>query len=392
MQKREYSRSALAFASGLTIGGASKNVIFSSTFFYPGFAGTLKAFDQSKALGTTTEANNDLNQVIFKSGTGSALLWDAGALLQSQPGGSRTIYTAIPDSAGKIDTRVSFTSGNAATLFTAMATDQTTAANVITFTRNGFGQTDGTKLFDVGHSSPVYVPTTPIDNSANDPSLAADNYTAFVTQMTNSKRDPMVYIGANSGMVHAFIATTGVEKWAFVPYNLLAKLKQSMQTDASGNVFYNHQYMVDDSIVVRDVFDRTAGKWKTILIGGQALGTGRADENYYFALDVTDPNSPQPIWEFTDPWNADNTSCTGLTSQTVCTAVPLQTCTTSCQATNHVFAPGTTTPNVVIESEDFDAETSIDSVHAWQVSTVPTPPTAFSGTGYVQALPNDGSA
>jgi hypothetical protein len=42
--------------------------------------------------------------------------------------------------------------------------------------------------------------------------------------------------------------------------------------------------------------------WKTILICGQGPGKGSTlagGYNYYFALDVTDPLDPQPMWEFT---------------------------------------------------------------------------------------------
>ena len=35
----------------------------------------------------------------------------------------------------------------------------------------------------------------------------------------------MIFFGANDGMIHAVDARTGYEVWAFIPYNLLPKLR-----------------------------------------------------------------------------------------------------------------------------------------------------------------------
>ncbi|MBC7793262.1 MAG: VCBS repeat-containing protein, partial [Clostridia bacterium] len=339
VSRREYSRSALAYADKIpvTVNSASttKSLSFSSTFFYPGYEGMLRAYDNSVALQTTSEPNNDLTQTVIKTGPGAAVFWDAGALLKSRSAGSRTIYSALNAPNGDL-ARIDFTTGNAAALSPTMATDTSTATKLITFIRGGMRAADGTKLYDVGHSSPVFI-GAPVDNTF-DPSLVSDNYTSFVN--ANTGRTPVVYIGSNSGMVHAFDARSGAELWAFVPYNLLAKLKLQMATDESGNAYYVHQSMIDGAVIVRDVYDRNLAQWRTVLIGGQAIGTGRGDNNYYFALDVTVPENPKPLWEFTDNWNADGTSCTGATQQTVCTEVPVQTCTTSCSSANHAFIPG----------------------------------------------------
>jgi hypothetical protein len=51
---------------------------------------------------------------------------------------------------------------------------------------------------------------------------------------------------------------------------------------------------------VADVYINSA--WKTVLICGQGAGKGSSvggGLNYYFALDVTDPQNPLPLWEFT---------------------------------------------------------------------------------------------
>src|SRR5690606_9122281 len=54
---------------------------------------------------------------------------------------------------------------------------------------------------------------------------------------------------------------------------------------------YSHQFYVDGSPVVGDVYDGT--KWRTILVG-----TLRAGGKALFALDVTTPGSEQLLWEF----------------------------------------------------------------------------------------------
>jgi type IV pilus assembly protein PilY1 len=55
----------------------------------------------------------------------------------------------------------------------------------------------------------------------------------------------------------------------------------------------NHQFFLDGSPNVGDIF--VNGAWKTILVAGLG-GGGRG----YYALDITDPDSPVALWEFTD--------------------------------------------------------------------------------------------
>lgn len=101
-------------------------------------------------------------------------------------------------------------------------------------------------------------------------------------------RTPMVYVGANDGMLHAFNATTGNEVWAFVPTAVLPNLYKL----ADKQYATNHQYFVDATPVVQDI--KIGSEWRTILVGGLGAG-GRA----YYALDITDPAEPKALWEFT---------------------------------------------------------------------------------------------
>ena len=114
-------------------------------------------------------------------------------------------------------------------------------------------------------------------------------------------RSATVYSAANDGMLHAFNGDTGVERWAYVPNILIPKLYRL----ADKNYANVHQYYVDGSPTVGDIYDPVAAKWKTILVGGLASG-GRG----YYALDVTDPTTPIGLWEFNVRATA---SCPGST-------------------------------------------------------------------------------
>jgi Tfp pilus tip-associated adhesin PilY1 len=53
--------------------------------------------------------------------------------------------------------------------------------------------------------------------------------------------------------------------------------------------------------------------WKTVLICGQGPGKGSVRAggrtgNFYFALDITDPSDPQPLWEFTHDYMGETWS------------------------------------------------------------------------------------
>lgn len=138
----------------------------------------------------------------------------------------------------------------------------------------------------------------------------------------------------------------GKEEWAFIPKNALPYLKYLTDTN------YCHLYYVDASPYLFDAsvvkpsdcteandwdcekktvvdasnnLDLTKTSWRTILIGGMGLGgacrkTGDsctdcvktpildpADNakglgySSYFAIDITDPQNPSLLWEFSDP-------------------------------------------------------------------------------------------
>ncbi len=146
-------------------------------------------------------------------------------------------------------------------------------------------------LGDIVDSSPVYVA------QAIGPYTTDTTYQSFETSTAN--REPMLYVGANDGMLHAFDATTGEEKFAYVPNGVFGNLMQLT------NPVYNqqHRFFVDGSPTAGDV-KFSNGSWHTVLTGG--LGAGGSS---IYALDVTNPagitNETQlaadVLWEFSDP-------------------------------------------------------------------------------------------
>lgn len=151
-----------------------------------------------------------------------------------------------------------------------------------------------TVLGDIVDSAPFYV-DVPASNYSD--TLETAPYSTF--RNLNKSRAPMVYVGANDGMLHAFDAVTGDEKLAYVPSSVYPNLTQLTSTS------YSHLYFVDGSPTVLDGFYGTT--WHTVLVSGLA-GGGQG----FFALDVTDPsifkesNAAALVrWEFTDKNDAD---------------------------------------------------------------------------------------
>ena len=118
-----------------------------------------------------------------------------------------------------------------------------------------------------------------------------------------SERKLVVFAGSNGGMLHAFDASNGDELWAYIPPILHGELSTMISTQANQT---NSIYGVDGSVVVKDIYyDDTPGNdkddpaWKTILLGG--LGAGG---HGYYALDITDVNSPKHLFAIlNDPFN-----------------------------------------------------------------------------------------
>lgn len=108
-------------------------------------------------------------------------------------------------------------------------------------------------------------------------------------QNDNFDRPTTVYVGSNGGMLHAFDSNTGRERFAFVPNTLIRNYRVTQYTQHDGPLVPG----VDEGPIVADAFIR--GAWRTVLVGPLRLG-GRG----IYALDITDPDNPSALWEFSN--------------------------------------------------------------------------------------------
>lgn len=137
-----------------------------------------------------------------------------------------------------------------------------------------------TRLGDIVNSN-VWYTGTPISN------YSFKGYSKFTYD--NKDRLPMIYVGANDGMLHGFSADDGSEKIAYIPRGVLPNLTRLTWPSFDDN----HRYFVDGSPMTGDVDLGTGNKnstqydakWRTMLVG--TLGAGGKG---YFVLDVTNPN------------------------------------------------------------------------------------------------------
>lgn len=262
-------------------------------------------------------------------------VWEAGLILKNQNADNRNIFTVNTNN-NKVDFTVDKSSqfadflGNKSSLPPCLNSDKN---NLINYIRGNYipkcrdnRMPDGKvwKLGDIIYSTP---------------------------QVVNYGKTSYLFVGANDGMLHVFNAghishkklqtaesaivsnnaenlgssdELGSEIWAFIPKNMLPYLR------ALPNPDYKHMYFVDGKPYIHEI-DTNNDKVidKRILIGGFRLGgavtscTGSGcitppsdtcpqtaysqsyEENdcigraSYFALDITSPESPEFLWEYT---------------------------------------------------------------------------------------------
>ncbi len=174
-------------------------------------------------------------------------------------------------------------------------------------------RTRGSRLGDMVHSPPIYV-GEPSDSwpDADPFGATGARYSDFVEAQRNSPRTPVVYVGANDGLLHGFNAENGEEVLAYAP-GVLASEQNAQGYHYLTEKTYGHRYYVDGDISVHDVymaaeFDGSRA-WRTVAVVSMR-GGGRG----VAALDVTDPSAftntaaaaeDVVLWEFTSDDDAD---------------------------------------------------------------------------------------
>jgi len=163
-----------------------------------------------------------------------------------------------------------------------------------------------TRLGDIVNSTPI-VTSAIVDfgyraiRTVSGPTVTYPYQASYASYLAAKKAAdrPMVYVGANDGMLHGFDATTGQEAFAFIPSAVAGHLGNLLfpydPADKEAQVF-RHTYYVDGPIQVSDAY--VGGAWKSVLVGTTGAG-GRG----VFALDVSDPSSfsaTSVLWELND--------------------------------------------------------------------------------------------
>jgi len=316
---------------------------------------------------TDTNSSSGLNSCTSttKELTAVTPIWEAGSILQNMNPASRTIYTCYNCISGGAANLTQFnwsnlnaTSGAVNALggywtYTDIgACNSSCVQSVINYVTgydlptpsgslfrlrqsdsSGSQITTSWKLGDIIFSTPQIDPGSKINGY--DTRYGDTSYGAFITN-TIKNNPPMVFVGANDGMMHAFMlgtlssinppigngttsletaelspssgTTLGSEAWAYIPWNAIPFLRWYCQTN------YCHIPMSDATITLVDASiggANTATKpsngssWKRLLVGSMGFGgtpitVGSANTTFsssIFVMDITNPLSPSLLWE-----------------------------------------------------------------------------------------------
>lgn len=116
------------------------------------------------------------------------------------------------------------------------------------------------------------------------------------TSATPNINDAVVFAATNEGYVHALDPVTGTELWSFIPDVMLPKLYDLYANPATSTKFYgvdgNMQVLKID--INRNGIVESADGDRVYLYFGMRRGG-----NAYYALDVTDKNTPKFMWKNT---------------------------------------------------------------------------------------------
>jgi type IV pilus assembly protein PilY1 len=293
--------------------------VLSATSAPPGWDTADKPYpewDAGNLLNSRASASSDTRLILTRGNTGEGADFQYANLSTAQKLLLDTDIKAQVDNCGP--ERVAYLRGHSGNEGTGTLSCATASA----YTPMKFRTRSVSILGDIINSNPAYV------GAPNAGYADADHpgYAAFRASFLSRK--PVVYVGANDGMLHGFdvsidattkekTTTSGNEVLAYVPspvYSRLSALTDAAYTGA-------HRYLVDGSPMMADVCVSTTAScstaWKTVLVGGLG-GGGRG----FYALNVTNPdidgkNTPDTptftlanasnilLWEFTNSDDGD---------------------------------------------------------------------------------------
>ena len=249
------------------------NMMVTAGFALPGFEGRLRAFRTYKPVADAASPSG------WRFDADGTPLWPdldgrpqlAGMARAPSSPDSRNIYTYIPDGAGG-GSMVAFTTANAATI--APHLGGADAATLIPYVRQ-------LPIGAVMGSTPAMMDPPSLDPPPDDDYGRIDAPGTFAGDHVD--RRAIIFIGTNDGMVHAIDARTGYEVWAFIPYNLLPKLR----TLVDGQPVEEFDYFVDSSPKVAEL--KVSGAWHSYMFIGEGPGGV-----FYQAFDVSEAGMGVP--------------------------------------------------------------------------------------------------
>ncbi len=211
-------------------------ILYQASYDSTDWTGDVTAYPADPTTGEILMGNNDV-------------LWRASDMLRGVGWDERLIVTYNGTSSGIRFQYDHLTSDQRTDLDSNWEADPSLAQNLVEYLRgreiDGFRPRAGS-LGDIVHSAPLLINDT-------------------------------LFAGANDGMLHAFNATTGEERFAYVPDLVFENLKYLKDNN------YAHKFYVDLGPVAVEHVGRMD---MTLLVGG--LGKGGMG---YYALDVTDVDS-----------------------------------------------------------------------------------------------------
>ncbi|MCJ0762806.1 PilC/PilY family type IV pilus protein [Variovorax terrae] len=261
--------------------------------------------------GTVKKLGISLNTTTFAIAGDPTVVWDAGAILTSASRDTgvvaapkvkpadRNIIAYLQGTSESLSSAATFTyagMGNGASLpasFNQVPYTTPSVTDSLGQVRLDYLRGDRTKELDDTFRSRVSVMGDIINSGPQykagaNPTITSDDYTAYFN--AKKSRTPVIYTGANDGMLHAFRADNGQELFAYIPGPVLPRLPRLTSKG------YIHELFVDAVPVIDEA--KTSTGWKTILASGMGGGAQGV-----FALDVSDPlnfTKEKVLFEFTD--------------------------------------------------------------------------------------------
>ncbi len=287
------------YATSPPVAGSSvsqSNIVLIPSTDYPGWLGRLRSIDSLKVPGTP-----------------GYLRWDAGDILSNPSNAShvtpaqRKIYTWNPTNLAGGLIELTADAATAAAVQAIPGVPGSFTENVIDFLRGNDGTlSDPPTIRGWVFGASINVTPAIIGKPEIYSGTTLMSHASF--EQTYKNRNPVAWVGADDGMLHAFDFNTGKEILALLPPELLPQqvtfytnYKTMLNANGTHQTFtgqnpdiFQHIWGVANSLRFDDIYDGT--DWKTI--GYLALGPAGKSVT---AIDITHPTSTDPNYVSAKP-------------------------------------------------------------------------------------------